>query len=98
MWETGMPEWLEYGIYIFAGISILLAVGGFKAYSDTKDPGLLLSSVVSLVFSSLAIGIPHWWPLLVGFTLNILIARAFPRFAYAPLPNISDSIDKNDSE
>lgn len=57
-------------IYILAGISILLAIGGLSAYAQTKHIGLLLSSVVSISFSVLAIVLLHWWPLVVGFGLN----------------------------
>jgi len=54
-----------------AGISILLALGGLSAYAKTKHIGLLLSSIVSIGFSVLAIVLVHWWPLIVGFGINI---------------------------
>ena len=57
-------------IYILAAISILLALGGFAAYAQTKHIGLLLSSIVSISFSVLAIVLVQWWPLVVGFGLN----------------------------
>lgn len=57
-------------IYILAGISILLAIGGFSAYSQTRHIGLLISSIVSIAFALLAIVLIHWWPLLVGFVIN----------------------------
>ena len=57
-------------IYILAGISILLAIGGLSAYAQTKHIGLLVSSIVSIAFSALAIVLVHWWPLVVGFGLN----------------------------
>ena len=57
-------------IYVLAGISILLAIGGLSAYSQTKHVSLLLSSLVSIAFSLLAITLVHWWPLVVGFTAN----------------------------
>lgn len=57
-------------IYILAGLSILLAIGGLSAYAQTKHIGLLLSSLVSIGFSVLAIVLVHWWPLIVGFGLN----------------------------
>lgn len=57
-------------IYIFAGLSILLAIGGLSAYAQTKHIGLLLSSLVSIGFSVLAIVLVHWWALIVGFGLN----------------------------
>ena len=57
-------------IYILAGLSILLAVGGLSAYAQTKHIGLLLSSIISIGFSVLAIVLVHWWPLIVGFGLN----------------------------
>ena len=61
---------MEIVIYILASISILLAIGGLSAYSQTKHIGLLLSSIVSIGFSVLAIALVHWWPLIVGFGLN----------------------------
>jgi hypothetical protein len=57
-------------IYILAGISILVALGGLVTYSETKHPGLLISSVVSIVFATFAIYLVHWWPLVVGFAAN----------------------------
>lgn len=57
-------------IYILSGLSILLAIGGLSAYAQTKHVGLLLSSIVSIVFSTLAIVLLHWWPLIVGFSIN----------------------------
>lgn len=57
-------------IYILAGLSILLAIGGLSAYAQTKHVGLLLSSIVSIGFAMLAIVLLHWWPLIVGFSLN----------------------------
>lgn len=57
-------------IYILAAVSILLAIGGLSAYLQTKHRGLLLSSIISIGFSVLAIVLVHWWPLVVGFTAN----------------------------
>ena len=57
-------------IYVLAGLSIVLALGGLSAYSTTKHPGLLFSSIVSIVFAALAIVLVHWWPLVVGFAAN----------------------------
>lgn len=58
-------------IYLLSGISILLAIGGLSAYSQTKNPGLLISSIVSIGFSSLAIYLLQFWPLAVGFIINL---------------------------
>ena len=57
-------------IYVVAAISIVLAVGGLSAYAHSKQVGLLLSSLISIAFSVLAIVLVQWWPLLVGFVLN----------------------------
>jgi hypothetical protein len=64
---------MSYVIYILAGISIILAIGGISAYSQTKQIGLLLSSVVSIIFSILAITLVQFWPLVVGFIINWLV-------------------------
>jgi len=61
---------MEILIYILAGVSILLAIGGLSTYSETKHPGLLISSIISIGFSGLAIYLVHWWPLIVGFAAN----------------------------
>jgi hypothetical protein len=63
-------------IYILAGISIVLSIGGLSAYSTTKHPGLLISSVVSIGLSVLAVVLVHWWPLVVGFGINWLLKLA----------------------
>lgn len=57
-------------IYVLAGVSILLAIGGLSAYSETKHPGLLISSLISIGFSLLAIYLVEWWPLVLGFAAN----------------------------
>ena len=85
-----MPAWLEFTIYGLAAISIILAIGGLRGFADTKDPGLLVSSIVSIGFSSLAIYLPHWWPLVTGFAINIVVTKIFPTYARAPLPVVCD--------
>jgi hypothetical protein len=60
-------------IYLLSGLSILLALGGFEAYRQSRDPGLLISSIVSVVFSLTAITLVEWWPLFVGFGINVLL-------------------------
>ena len=92
-----MEVWIAIAIYLLAGMSIFLALGGLNAYSATKDKGLLLSSIVSIGFSTTAIVLPHWWPLVVGFVINMIIAKLFPRFAYTPMPDDWDS-PKGDEE
>lgn len=64
---------MSYIIYILAGISIILAIGGISAYSQTKQIGLLLSSIVSITFSILAITLLQFWPLILGFIINWLL-------------------------
>lgn len=61
---------MEIIIYLLAGLSVLLAIGGLSAYAESKHIGLLLSSVISISFSLLAIVLVQWWPLVVGFALN----------------------------
>lgn len=65
-------------IYILAGISIFLAIGGLSAYQQTKQPALLTSSLVSIGFSLTAMALPHWWPLVAGFLINVAL-QAFSR-------------------
>jgi hypothetical protein len=67
---------MSHIIYILAGISIILAIGGISAYSQTKQIGLLLSSVVSIGFSVLAIVLIQFWPLVAGFIINWLLRLA----------------------
>jgi hypothetical protein len=58
-------------IFVLAGFSTMLAIGGLVAYADTRHIGLLLSSVVSIAFSIMAIIAVEWWPLVVGFGINL---------------------------
>jgi uncharacterized membrane protein (UPF0136 family) len=60
-------------IYILSGLSVLLAIGGLAAYMQTKQIGILLSSLVSISCSILAISLIEWWPLVVGFGLNWIL-------------------------
>ncbi|CEO38674.1 hypothetical protein PPBDW_I20690 [Photobacterium kishitanii] len=64
---------MNYIIYALAGISILLSLGGFQAYRDSKHIGLLLSSLVSIGFSLTAIVLVQWWPLAAGFLVNWIL-------------------------
>lgn len=57
-------------IYVLAGLSIVLAIGGLSGYAQTKHPGLLLASLVSIASAVLAIVLVDWWPLVVGFAAN----------------------------
>jgi len=61
---------MELVIYILAGVSIFLAIGGFNAWKLSGHPGLLISSVVSIGFSGAAIFLIEWWPLVAGFAIN----------------------------
>lgn len=61
---------MEYIIYVLAGLSVLLALGGLSSWASTGRPVLFLSSVVSIGFSVVAIVEIAWWPLVVGFLLN----------------------------
>jgi len=63
---------MHYVIYILAGISILLAIGGF-AYNGPKKVWVVLASIVSIIFSYLAITYVSFWPLIAGFALNWLL-------------------------
>lgn len=64
---------MEIVIYVLAGLSIILAIGGLAAWGQSKNTGLLISSIVSIGFSAAAIILPHWWPLVVGFAINLMI-------------------------
>lgn len=61
---------MSYVIYVLAGLSMLLAVGGLSAYSTTKHIGLLLSSLISIGCALAAIVLVSFWPLVIGFAAN----------------------------
>lgn len=61
---------MDYVIYALATVSIVLAIGGLYSFKLTGHIGLLLSSVVSIGFSILAIILVAWWPLITGFAIN----------------------------
>lgn len=63
---------MEYVIYALAAISIFLAIGGL-GYQGPKKVWVVLSSIISLSFSFLAIAIVSFWPLIAGFALNWLL-------------------------
>ena len=60
---------MVYVIYFFAGVFILLAVGMFFAYYRTRHFGLFIMAVTYASSGLLAVGLPHWWPLVTGFVL-----------------------------
>jgi hypothetical protein len=61
---------MEELLYLLAGLSIFLALGGLYGYSETKHPGLLLSSFISIGAAFLAIDLVAWWPLILSFAAN----------------------------
>lgn len=66
---------MEYIIYILGGVSILLAIGGLSAWTQSGNILLLLSSIVSIVFSIAAIIFIEWWPLVAGFLVNLFLSK-----------------------
>lgn len=64
---------MEIIIYVLSGVSIFFAIGGLSAYAQTKHIGLLLSSIISIGCSLLAIDLVQWWPLIVGFLMNTVL-------------------------
>ena len=60
---------MEYIIYILAGISIFLSIGGFW-YVGPKRKWVVLVSIISITFSGLAIYYLSFWPLIIGFAIN----------------------------
>lgn len=75
-WNNPKGKVMDIIIYVLAGLSIILAVGGLVAWEQSKNTGLLISSIVSIGFSATAIILPHWWPLVVGFAINWMIKPA----------------------
>lgn len=67
---------MKYLIYALAGISMFLAVGGLSAYANSKQIGLLLSSVVSIAGALAAIYLISFWPLVLAFALNWVLRLA----------------------
>lgn len=61
---------IKFIIYLLSVTSISLAISGLSAYSKTRHIGLLLSSIVSITCSVIAIINIAWWPLVIGFALN----------------------------
>ncbi len=57
-------------IYVLAGISIILSIGGIAGWKATGSLPILASSMVSIIFSLAAIALPHWWPLIAGLAIN----------------------------
>lgn len=60
---------MDIVIYVLGYLSFTLAIGGLYVYTRSKNISLLLSSMVSIVFSLLAINLVQWWPLVVGFAV-----------------------------
>lgn len=62
-------EFIDYILYIVAGLSILLAIGGIS----TNNKAVVLSSVASLGLNGYAIYEMTWWPILVSFVIGVII-------------------------
>lgn len=62
-------------IYLCGTITIVLAIGGFASYAASKHLPLLLSSLISIAASCLAMWRLEWWPLFVSLFLNFVLSR-----------------------
>ena len=60
---------MDYIIYVLSGISIFLALGGF-GYVGPKKNWVVITSIISIVFSMAAIIYVSFWPIVVGFAIN----------------------------
>lgn len=60
---------MDYVIYALAGISIFLSIGGF-GYVGPKNKWVIIASIISIIFSIMAIYYISFWPLVIGFVLN----------------------------
>jgi hypothetical protein len=60
-------------IYIVGGLFIALACAMFYVFYRNQHFGMFLMGVTYSASGVLAIGLPHWWPLLAGFVLVWLL-------------------------
>ena len=61
---------MTYLLYGLSALSCLLAIGGLAAYAQTKQIGLLISSIFSIAGAAAAIVLVSWWPLVIAFAAN----------------------------
>ena len=58
-----------YVIYIFGGLFVLLGAAMLYIYYRERHLGMFLMAITYAISGLMAITLPHWWPLVVGFTL-----------------------------
>ena len=64
---------MVYAIYGFAGLFIVLSCTMLYAFYCNRNFGLFIMGVTYGTSGVLAIALPHWWPLVVGFVLVWLL-------------------------
>ena len=62
-----------YVIYLFGGLFIALACAMLYVFYRSRHFGMFLMGVTYASSGVLAIALPHWWPLAVGFVLAWLL-------------------------
>lgn len=67
-----MNNFVQTIFYIICFVSFILAIGGIKAWKDSRYFPLLISSLITIIFVIIAVNINKWWPLFVSYGLNVI--------------------------
>ena len=62
-----------YVIYFFGVFFILLSIPMLYVFYREKHFGIFLMGIIYSFSGLMAISLPHWWPLLVGFVMAWLL-------------------------
>ena len=58
-----------YFIYILGGLFVFLGMAMLYIYYRERHIGMFLMAITYAISGLMAITVPHWWPLVAGFTL-----------------------------
>lgn len=62
-----------YVIYVFAALFLLICAAMMFAFFRERHFGIFIMGVTYGASALVAVAIPHWWPLVMGFALAWLL-------------------------
>ena len=89
-----------YVIYGFAGLFLVLCVTMMFVYYRDRHFGMFIMGVTYGASGLIAITLPHWWPLVMGFALVWLLRMMGlePRVVREPEAQSGDTKDTKDTK
>ena len=68
---------MQIAIYVLGSVFVLFGLGILNTAFRGRRVGLYLGSLCYLGGGAVALLVPSWWPLLVGFGLSFVVRAVF---------------------